>query len=62
MIIHDGYEISTMTIAFVCFGIVLIAGALAMMRLRHRYPPSLIGALVGALLCFVLLEALPAIT
>ncbi|MGF6759636.1 hypothetical protein [Paraburkholderia sp. GAS334] len=62
MIIHDGYELSTMTIAFMCFGVVLVIGALAMIRLRHRYPPSLIGALVGAILCFVLLEALPAIT
>ncbi|CAG4890147.1 hypothetical protein [Paraburkholderia saeva] len=62
MIINDGYEISTLTIALVCVGIVLVVGALTMMRLRHRYPPSLIGALVGALLCFVLLEALPSIT
>ncbi len=30
------------------------------MRRRHRYHPNLIGVLVGALLCFVLLETLPA--
>jgi hypothetical protein len=62
MIIRDGYEISTMMIAFTCLGLVLIGGLLTVMRLRHRYHPNLIGALIGALLCFLLLEALPAIT
>jgi hypothetical protein len=62
MIIRAGYEISTVMIAFMCFGVVLIGGLLTTMHLRHRYHPNLIGALIGALLCFVLLEALPALT
>jgi hypothetical protein len=49
-------------VAFLCFGLVLIGGLLVMMRLRHNYQPNLIGALIGAMLCFVLLEALPALT
>jgi hypothetical protein len=32
------------------------------MHVRHKYHPSLIGALIGAFLCFLLLEALPALT
>jgi hypothetical protein len=40
----------------------LIGGLLVSMHLRHRYQPSLIGVLIGALFCFLLLEALPAIT
>jgi hypothetical protein len=35
---------------------------LVVMHLRHKYHPSLIGALIGAMLCFLLLEALPALT
>jgi hypothetical protein len=32
------------------------------MHARHQYRPDLIGALIGALLCFVLLETLPSFT
>ncbi|MFM0059151.1 hypothetical protein [Paraburkholderia phytofirmans] len=62
MVIHDGFQISSVMIAFVCVGLVLIGGLLVMMRLRHKYHPNLIGALIGAMLCFLLLEALPALT
>ena len=31
------------------------------MHMRHKYTPNLIGALIGALLCFVLLETIPAL-
>ncbi|PRY03867.1 MULTISPECIES: hypothetical protein [unclassified Paraburkholderia] len=62
MVIHDGLQISSVMIAFVCVGLVLIGGLLVMMRLRHKYHPNLIGALIGAMLCFLLLEALPALT
>ncbi|RDK04444.1 hypothetical protein [Paraburkholderia lacunae] len=62
MIIHDTVEISYAMIAFTCLGLVLIGGLLVAMRLRHRYHPNLIGALIGAMLCFLLLEALPALT
>jgi len=49
-------------VAFVCLGVLLIGGLLIVMRRRHKYDPNLIGALVGAMLCFLLLEALPALT
>ncbi|MGF6599368.1 heme/copper-type cytochrome/quinol oxidase subunit 4 [Paraburkholderia sp. GAS448] len=62
MIIHEGYEISTTMIVFVCAAVAVIAGLLVVMHMRHRYHPNLIGVLIGALLCFLLLEALPAIT
>ena len=48
-------------IAFVILSAVLIGALLVTMRVRHRYQPNLIGVLVGALLCFVLLETLPAL-
>ena len=62
MVIHDTIQISTVMIAFTCLGIVLVGGLLVMMRLRHKYHPNLIGALIGTMLCFLLLEALPALT
>ena len=43
-------------------GGIVLGSLIAMMRLRHSYHPNLIGALIGALLCFLLLEALPALT
>ncbi|SDC26237.1 hypothetical protein [Paraburkholderia lycopersici] len=62
MIVNGTFEISFVLMAFVALGAVLIGGLLASMHMRHRYHPNLIGALIGALLCFLLLEALPAIT
>lgn len=62
MYINGTFEISYVWMAFVGAGVLLIGALLAAMHLRHRYHPSLIGALVGALFCFLLLEALPAIT
>ncbi|MFM0593903.1 MULTISPECIES: hypothetical protein [Paraburkholderia] len=62
MMIHDTIRISSVMIAFLCLGLVLIGGLLITMRLRHTYHPNLIGALIGAMLCFLLLEALPALT
>jgi hypothetical protein len=32
------------------------------MRLRHKDHPNLIGALIGGMLCFLLLEFLPSLT
>jgi len=61
MIMRNGYEISSVVIVFVCVAVFVIAGLAVVMRMRHRYHPNLIGALIGALLCFLLLEALPAI-
>ena len=62
MNINGTFEISFVLMAFVALGAVLIGGLLASMHMRHRYHPNLIGALIGALFCFLLLEALPAIT
>lgn len=62
MIINHTFEISGAMLAFVCFSIVLIAGLTVVMHLRHAYHPGLIGALLGAFFCFLLLEALPALT
>jgi hypothetical protein len=60
--INGTYDISFVLMAFVALGAVLIGGLLASMHMRHQYHPNLIGALIGALFCFLLLEALPAIT
>ncbi|ALE55681.1 hypothetical protein SCB29_10705 [Paraburkholderia sp. SIMBA_055] len=62
MIVHNGIMNSYVMVAFVCLGVLLIGGLLIVMRRRHKYDPNLIGALVGAMLCFLLLEALPALT
>ncbi|QGZ62123.1 hypothetical protein [Paraburkholderia acidisoli] len=62
MIINGTFQISTVLMAFVALGAILIGGLLASMHFRHQYHPNLIGALIGALLCFLLIEALPAIT
>jgi hypothetical protein len=62
MAIHGTFEFSYVMIGFLCLGLVLIGGLLVTMRLRHKYHPNLIGALIGAMLCFLLLEALPALT
>jgi hypothetical protein len=62
MTINHTFEISAALIAFICLGAVLIAGLMIVMHLRRAYHPSLIGALIGAFLCFLLLEALPALT
>jgi len=56
------FEISPVLVAFVGLGALLIGALLTWMQLRQQYRPSLIGALLGALCCFLLLEALPAIT
>jgi uncharacterized membrane protein YeaQ/YmgE (transglycosylase-associated protein family) len=50
------------TIAFAIVGAIVIGGLLATMHMKHKYHPNLIGALIGALLCFLLIEALPALT
>lgn len=62
MIIHDTVQIPYVMIAFMGIGLILVGGLLATMHMRHKYHPNLIGALIGAMLCFLLLEALPALT
>ncbi|WP_277186264.1 hypothetical protein [Caballeronia sp. BR00000012568055] len=56
--------VSHMNVALVVFVALCAAliGVLAVsMRIRHKYSPNLIGALIGALMCFVLLETIPAL-
>lgn len=60
--INDTFGIPFVLMAFMGLGVILIGGLLASMHYRHQYHPNLIGALIGALLCFLLIEALPAIT
>lgn len=62
MLIDDTTAISQAMIVFTCLGLLLVGGLLIIMRLRHKYHPSLIGALIGGMLCFLLLEALPSLT
>jgi hypothetical protein len=62
MHIDDTIAISQVMIAFTCLGLLLVGGLLVIMRLRHKYHPNLIGALIGGMLCFVLLEVLPSLT
>jgi hypothetical protein len=62
MFINGTFEMSYVLMAFLALGALVIGGMLATMHMRHQYHPNLIGALLGALFCFLLLEALPAIT
>jgi FtsH-binding integral membrane protein len=60
MTINGTLATTNVMIALVCLGVLLLGMLVVGMRMRHRYPPGLIGAVIGALLCFLLLEALPA--
>lgn len=62
MFTYGNLAMSYGMIAFIGLAILLIGGVVAVMQLRHRYEPSLIAALIGAFCCFLLLEALPALT
>jgi predicted MFS family arabinose efflux permease len=55
------FQVSFMTLAFAALGAFVIGTLLGAMYVKHRYHPnpSLIGALIAALLCFLLLEMLP---
>ncbi|WP_248321459.1 hypothetical protein [Caballeronia sp. Sq4a] len=54
-------HMSVALIAFVASSAVVIGVLGVVMHVRHRYSPNLIGALIGALMCFVLLETIPAL-
>ncbi|WP_122153586.1 hypothetical protein [Paraburkholderia sp.] len=62
MVINSSFEMPAAMFGLICIAAVLVAAVLVVIRLRHKYHPSLIGALIGAVLCFLLLEALPALT
>ncbi len=61
MVINGTMELSWLLV-FMTLGAILVGAVLVAMHRRHQYHPQLIGALLGGLLCFLLLEALPAIT
>lgn len=61
MVINSTFEISYVVLAFAALGAIVIGALAAVMHVRRQYRPNLIGALIGALLCFLLLEALPAL-
>ena len=61
MVLNNTFEVSYVMLAFVALGAIVIGALVTLMHVKRRYHPNLIGALVGALLCFLLLEALPAI-
>lgn len=62
MVIYGNLAVSYGMVAFIGLAILLVGGVVAIMHARHRYEPSLIAALIGAFCCFLLLEALPALT
>lgn len=62
MPIDGTHAISQVMIVFICLGLLLVGGLAVIMRMRHKYHPNLIGALIGGMLCFLLLEVLPALT
>ena len=55
MVINGTFEISYVVLVFAALGAILIGALLAVMHVRRQYHPNLIGALIGALLCFLLL-------
>lgn len=61
MVIYGNLAISYGMVAIICLAILLVSGSLAVMHVRHKYQPRLIAALIGAICCFLLLEALPAL-
>lgn len=61
MVINNDFEFSYLVIAFMLLGIILLGGLLDALHLR-RWHPKLIGAALGALLGFALVEAIPMFT
>lgn len=61
MVTNGTFAISYVVLAFAVLGAVVIGVVAAVMHARRQCHPNLIGALIGALLCFLLLEALPAL-
>jgi uncharacterized membrane protein YeaQ/YmgE (transglycosylase-associated protein family) len=59
MMISNLTDISYLAISLALLGAIVIGALLTAMRLKHKYRPNLIGAIVGALLCFAIIEALP---
>lgn len=60
-IINSDYEVGFLLFAFTLLGVVLIGALLTMLHL-DRWHPRLIGAAIGALIGFALIEAIPMLT
>lgn len=61
MLINSGFEITYVLVAFALLGAILIGALITALHLE-RWHPRLVGAAVGAILGFVLIEALPMLT
>ncbi|WP_233872946.1 hypothetical protein [Paraburkholderia adhaesiva] len=61
MLINSGFEITYVLVAFALLGAILIGALFTAMHLE-RLHPRLVGAALGALLGFVLIETLPMMT
>lgn len=61
MVINNDFEISYLLVAFALLGIILIGGLLESLHLEKLHP-RLVGATLGALLGFALIEAIPLFT
>jgi hypothetical protein len=61
MIINNDFEISYLLLVFALLGVILIGNLLSALHLQKLHP-TLIGAALGALLGFALIEAMPLVT
>jgi hypothetical protein len=61
MLINSGFEITYVLVAFALLGAILIGALITALHLE-RWHPRLVGAAIGALLGFVLVETLPMLT
>ncbi|CAE6805145.1 hypothetical protein R69927_01361 [Paraburkholderia domus] len=61
MVIGNDFEISYLVGAFALLGVILIGSLLEALHLE-RWHPRLLGATLGALLGFALIEAVPLFT
>lgn len=61
VVINNDFEIGYLLVAFALLGIILISNLFSLLHL-DRWHPRLVGAAVGALLGFVLIEAVPMFT
>jgi hypothetical protein len=61
MTVTSDVEIGYLLVAFALLGVILIGGLLTVLHL-DRWHPRLVGAAIGALLGFALIEAVPMFT